>query len=474
MNRLVDDMLTLAGAETGSSCDRAPVELDDFLADLRARPAAARASATTRSTGDRRRPRGRSATASRRCSATWSATPSRHTEPGERITSARGARTTARIEFSVSDTGPGIPPEQLDRSLRPLLPHRRRRGRATRAAAASAWRSRARSSRPTAGGSGPSRARARAPRSGSSFPATDPSPGLQPWAAIGSRRLGGEAARRGRCSFRRAGSRPSCSCSCSASSFSACSPTAPTADEPPIPQRVVDPHGRVLFTRRRRPRRPGGLPAQRADGVRLDLRPRRLPRPRLHRRLPAPVGAGRAPGLRRRRARTRAAPADASRTSRPTATTRAPSTLDLHRRPGARPSGAARALPRTSSAARPPKFGLRPEAITNPQEIRAADGVLRLDGLGGVRAPAGPRLLVHQQLAARAAGRQRADRERARVERALADRAARRHRPACSPPSAAGTSSAGTGASRRRSRFRAPGDVAPDAGAARRRPGSSS
>ena len=57
-----------------------------------------------------------------------------------------------------------------------------------------------------------------------------------------------------------------------------------------------------------------------------------------------------------------------------------------------------------------------------------AHRVLRLDGVGRLDRAAGPQLLVHQQLAARAAGRQQADGERDRLERAVADRAARRDR----------------------------------------------
>ena len=66
---------------------------------------------------------------------------------------------------------------------------------------------------------------------------------------------------------------------------------------PHLQRRPADPRpgrrpGRAdAVHRRRHPRRAEGLPPQRADGVRLDLRPRRLPRPRLHGRLPAPRGA---------------------------------------------------------------------------------------------------------------------------------------------------------------------------------------
>src|SRR5262249_52058593 len=49
---------------------------------------------------------------------------------------------------------------------------------------------------------------------------------------------------------------------------------------------------------RGRPQRPGGLPDLRLDAVRLGLRPRRLPRPRLHGRLPPPPGPEDAGALR--------------------------------------------------------------------------------------------------------------------------------------------------------------------------------
>jgi hypothetical protein len=55
---------------------------------------------------------------------------------------------------------------------------------------------------------------------------------------------------------------------------------------------------RALHGRGRQPG-PAGLPAQRLDGVRLGIRARRLPRPRLHRRLPTPLSQSR-PAVRRR------------------------------------------------------------------------------------------------------------------------------------------------------------------------------
>ena len=101
---------------------------------------------------------------------------------------------------------------------------------------------------------------------------------------------------------------------------------------------------------------------------------------------------------------------------------------DLHRQPGAGLRGAhARTTP-TSSARTRPSNGLIPERDHRPAGDPPADGLLRLDGLGGRGRAARARLLVHEQLAARAAGRQRPDGRHGGLERAVADRAARRHR----------------------------------------------
>ncbi len=74
--------------------------------------------------------------------------------------------------------------------------------------------------------------------------------------------------------------------------------------------------------------------------------------------------------------------------------------------------------------------GLRPNAITDPRAATPADGVLRLDRVGRVDGTARAQLFLHEQLAARAAGRQQADGERRRLVGAVADRAAERHRAA--------------------------------------------
>jgi two-component system, OmpR family, sensor kinase len=113
MDRLVDDMLTLAGAESGKLVERRPVNLDDFFADLR-RDLPLFGERDYRLTGE---PHG-----------VLQADPDRlaqvfrnlvrnavaHTDAAGRITV--GAQPEdGRIEFSVSDTGPGIAPDQLGR-----------------------------------------------------------------------------------------------------------------------------------------------------------------------------------------------------------------------------------------------------------------------------------------------------------------------------------------------------------------------
>ena len=183
---------------------------------------------------------------------------------------------------------------------------------------------------------------------------------------------------------------------------------------------------RPLHRRGREPR-PAGLPQQRPDGVRVGLRPRRLPRARLHRRLPAPLLRSRARLLRRRVLGRGRAADDRGPAHEPLR--REDGDAHLQRRRRQPPS--ASSSPTTADFFSDPKseHGLRPDAITDPTELQAADRLLRLDGLGGGGRAARPRLLVHEQLAVRAARRQQADGERDRLVGALADRAPRRHRP---------------------------------------------
>ena len=196
---------------------------------------------------------------------------------------------------------------------------------------------------------------------------------------------------------------------CSASSSSACSPTGPTWPHPPVPARVVDPSGDVLFTGDDISRGPEGVPAQRPDGVRLDLRPRRLPRPRLHRRLPAPRRATSCASRTAAPRRTRAAQQDdrglpgqpLRRATRARCTFTAPQ---------------ARGVPRSSCRYYSGFFsdpttehGLRPNAITDPTQLRQLTAFFAWTAWAAAARPARPQLLVHEQLAARAAGRQQAD-----------------------------------------------------------------
>jgi two-component system OmpR family sensor kinase len=113
MNRLVDDMLMLARAEAGEMVEPRALDLADFLDDLE-RDLPLLGDRDYRVEGTR--------------SGTLSADPDRlsqvfrnlvrnavgHTKRGDRITVSTTTR-DGRIRFAVSDSGPGIPPEQLER-----------------------------------------------------------------------------------------------------------------------------------------------------------------------------------------------------------------------------------------------------------------------------------------------------------------------------------------------------------------------
>ena len=219
--------------------------------------------------------------------------------------------------------------------------------------------------------------------------------------------------------------------------------------KPPTPQRVVDPQGAVLYTGEDISEGPAGVPAQRAHGVRLGVRPRRLPRPRLHRRLPAPRVRHRPAQLRRRRVGRGRAQDDRGLPHQPPG--RAERDAHAHRAAGRRVPRARRSL--LALLLRPDDA---PRAATGgdhrPHRPAPADRVLRLDGVGGIDRPPGAQLLLHEQLAARAAGRQQADRQRRRVVGAFADRAARRDRAAVRRLRSLAASWAGTAASRPRCR----------------------
>ena len=104
--------------------------------------------------------------------------------------------------------------------------------------------------------------------------------------------------------------------------------------------------------------------------------------------------------------------------------------------------------------------GLRPDAITDPERAARADVVLRLDRVGGVERAPGPQLHLHEQLALRAAGRQQADRERDRLVGRLADRPAGRDRPPVRRLRPLGRTLGWHGREQATLSFRPPGDVA--------------
>ena len=166
--------------------------------------------------------------------------------------------------------------------------------------------------------------------------------------------------------------------------------------------------------RPRHPEGPTGLPAQRAHGVWVGVRPRRVSRARFHRRLPAPLvgsrqalldGSGSPHEPLRRADEDAHADLCAGRRVPPARTALQPVLL------------------RPEDRARPAREGDHRSCPAAP-----ADRVLRVDGLGRVDGPARAQLLLHEQLAARAARRQQAHRQRRGLVSALPHRAPGRHR----------------------------------------------
>ncbi len=180
---------------------------------------------------------------------------------------------------------------------------------------------------------------------------------------------------------------------------------------PPIPREVVGPDGAVVFTGRRPARRPGAVPPEGADGVRLGARARRLSRAGLHGRLPATRG-----GLREGEARGGSAP-NRRADGRPGDVPREPV---RRRRPADSSSRRSRSTlsggrPRTtasSSGRRSTEFGLLPDAIRDPAEdVRRLTAFFAWTAWAGGEAP-GRGLLLHQQLAAGASASATARRRR--------------------------------------------------------------
>ena len=75
-----------------------------------------------------------------------------------------------------------------------------------------------------------------------------------------------------------------------------------------------------------------------------------------------------------------------------------------------------------------PPPGLPPSFIKDPAEVEGPDRLLRLGGLGHGRQPTREGLLVHEQLALRAAGRQPAEQLDLSLERPQPDHPPGRHR----------------------------------------------
>jgi signal transduction histidine kinase len=113
MNRLVDDMLTLAGAEAGELIQRTPVELDGLFQDLE-RDLPLFGERDYRVEGQRSGVVDADAERLSQVLRNLIRNAAAHTEPGDRITVSAQPR-DGLIEFSVSDAGPGIRPDQLER-----------------------------------------------------------------------------------------------------------------------------------------------------------------------------------------------------------------------------------------------------------------------------------------------------------------------------------------------------------------------
>ena len=128
LDRLVGDMLTLASAEAGQLVEPRPIDLDEFFEDLRRdlplfgerdfqlQPVDGTLEADPDRLTQVLRNLVRNAVA--------------HTSPGDRVAVISRAR-DGRLEISVSDSGPGIPPDQLEQVFERFhrLDHSRSRDR---------------------------------------------------------------------------------------------------------------------------------------------------------------------------------------------------------------------------------------------------------------------------------------------------------------------------------------------------------
>ena len=139
------------------------------------------------------------------------------------------------------------------------------------------------------------------------------------------------------------------------------------------------PGGRRRLHREGRGARAEDVPRKRPDGVRLGLRPRRVPRARLHRRLPAPRVEHREARVRRGSLGPRRAAHDRRLPHEPVRGGHRHAHAD--RRAGRRPPSAGAPLQRASSPSPPPSTGSG-QRDHRPGEAQPDDRLLRMDGMG--------------------------------------------------------------------------------------------
>ena len=218
------------------------------------------------------------------------------------------------------------------------------------------------------------------------------------------------------------------------------------------------PAGARALHGRGHPQGPAGLPAQRAHGVRLGLRPRRLPRPGLHGRLPA-ARVGLRPAQLRRRAVRLGARRGRSRTSARTATTRraARSRSPRRRRRRSRRSSA---TTRASSPSRRRSTGCARRRSPTRTELRQLTAFFGWTAWAASTERPGHNYSYTNNWPPEPRVDNRPTAERDRLVRALADRAARRDRHPVRASSGAGSVLGWHGREQATLSFRAPGDVA--------------
>ena len=221
--------------------------------------------------------------------------------------------------------------------------------------------------------------------------------------------------------------RRSWSC-CADSSSSACWPTAPTWPTRRCRARWSTPQGRIALHGQGHPEGPAGLPAQRPHGVRVGVRPRRLSRARLHRRLPAPrVRSGHAL-LRRTGLGLGRAPDDRGLPHQPLR--QEDGDAHLERRPGPAPSTCWFAHYSAFFSDPKTEHGLRPNAITDRTQLRQLTAFFAWTAWAASTDRPGHDYSYTNNWPPEPRVDNHADGQRDRVVGAVADRAAGRHRPA--------------------------------------------